>query len=66
MRYRSVIAMHFVNRRQSILWPLAIMCFALAIVLVIGAVVGTQGAEARAGMTEGMRWSGAIFALLGP
>ncbi|MGY5764176.1 hypothetical protein ACXET9_03115 [Brachybacterium sp. DNPG3] len=66
MRYRSVISMHFVNRRQAILWPLAIMLFALAIVLVIGIVVGSQGAEARAGMSEGMRWSGAIFALLGP
>lgn len=66
MRYRTVIDMHFVNRMQAYGWPLLVMVIALVIVLSIGAIVGTQGAEARAEMYEGMTWSGAIFSLLGP
>lgn len=66
MRSRTVVDMHFVNRMQAYGWPLLIMVFALAVVLAIGAIVGTQGAEVRAEMYEGMTWSGAIFSLLGP
>lgn len=66
MRYRTVIDMHFVNRMQAYGWPLLVMVIALVIVLSIGAIVGTQGAEVRAEMYEGMTWSGAIFSLLGP
>lgn len=66
MRSRTVIDMHFVNRMQAYGWPSLVMVFALAVVLAIGAIVGTQGAEVRAEMYEGMIWSGAIFSLLGP
>ena len=42
------------------------VAFSFTIVLVVGLIVGSQGAEARAGMYYGMQWNGAIFALLGP
>jgi hypothetical protein len=66
MRYRSVIDMHIVNRMQAFGWQPITGALSLLIVIVVGVVVGTQGAEARAGMYEGMTWNGAIFALLGP
>src|SRR5699024_4700910 len=66
MRSRSVIDMHIVNRMQAFGWPPIIAAIGLVVVLAVGAIVGTQGPEARAGMYEGMTWSGAIFALLGP
>ncbi|WP_193107188.1 hypothetical protein [Brachybacterium sp. FME24] len=66
MRSRTVIDLYFVNRMQAYGWPILVMVLALGIVLAVGAIVGTQGAEARAGMYEGMTWSGAIFSLLGP
>ncbi|MGP9694783.1 hypothetical protein ACT3TZ_09225 [Brachybacterium sp. AOP25-B2-12] len=66
MRTRSVIRMHTVNPMQAFGWPFIIMLLALVVVLIIGALVGSQGGAARAGMTEGMAWNGAIFALLGP
>lgn len=67
MRIRNVVQLHTVNRMQAVGWPLLIMCFSLALVLVIGGLVlGVGGPEARAGMHNGMQWNGAIFALLGP
>lgn len=74
MRIRNVVQLHTVNKLQAFGWPLLIMCFSLAIVLIIGALVqgvaGGQGPEAlanaREGMHLGMQWNGAIFALLGP
>lgn len=74
MRIRNVVQLHTVNKLQAFGWPLLIMLFSLAIVLVIGALVqgvaSGQGAEeladAREGMNIGMMWNGAIFALLGP
>jgi hypothetical protein len=66
MRSRSVIDMHVVNRMQAFGWPPIIAGLGLAVVLAVGAIVGSQGPEARAGMYEGMTWNGAIFALLGP
>lgn len=74
MRIRNVVQLHTVNKLQAFGWPLVIMSFSLAIVLVIGAIIlnvaTTQGgdslADARAGMSTGMQWNGAIFALLGP
>lgn len=66
MRYRSVIDMHFVNRMQAFGWQPIVAGVALVIVLAVGAMAGSQGPQARAGMYEGMTWNGAIFALLGP
>lgn len=66
MRYRSVIDMHVVNRMQAFGWQPVVGVIALLLVLAVGAIVGSQGPEARAGMHEGMTWNGAIFALLGP
>lgn len=66
MRTRSVIRMHTVNPMQAFGWPFFIMLLALVVVIVIGAIVGSQGGQARAAMSEGMAWNGAIFALLGP
>ena len=66
MRTRSVIDMHVVNRMQAFGWPPIIAAIGLAVVLAVGAIVGSQGPEAREGMYDGMTWSGAIFALLGP
>ena len=66
MRYRSVINMHLVNRMQAFGWPLLVMAFALTIVLAVGAIVGSLGAEASAGLYQGLTWNGAIFSLLGP
>ncbi|NMA77079.1 MAG: hypothetical protein GX960_07470 [Actinomycetales bacterium] len=66
MRARNVIDMHMVNRMQAFGWPLLAVTFALAIILAIGAIVGSQGSIARAELHEGLRWNGAIFALLGP
>ena len=66
MRARNVIDMHMVNRMQAFGWPLLAVTFALAIILAIGAIVGSQGSAARAAMYEGLQWNGAIFALLGP
>lgn len=66
MRHRSVIRMHTVNTMQAVGWPATALVLSLAIVLVIGAIVGEIGPEARAGMHEGMRFNGAIFAILGP
>ncbi|WP_405219074.1 hypothetical protein [Agrococcus sp. Ld7] len=67
MRIRNVIQLHTVNRLQAFGWPLLIMCFSLAIVLAIGALVTNLGGpEARVGMNQGMQYNGAIFALLGP
>lgn len=66
MRSRNVIDMHLVNRMQAFGWPLFAVTFALAIILAVGAIVGSQGPVARAEMYEGLQWNGAIFALLGP
>ncbi|ASK66347.1 hypothetical protein CFK39_11525 [Brachybacterium avium] len=66
MRARNVIDMHLVNRMQAFGWPLFVLVVAFTIVLSVGLIVGSQGPGAQAGMYEGMRWSGAIFALLGP
>jgi len=66
MRYRSVIDMHFVNRMQAFGWQLIVAAFALAIILVVGVIVALRAPEAQLEMYEGMTWSGAIFALLGP
>lgn len=66
MRLRPVLHLHSVNRMQAFAWPLITTSIALAIVLVIGAIIGGIDETARAGMSEGMRWNGAIFALLGP
>ena len=66
MRYRSVIDMHVVNRMQAFGWPPVVGALSLLLVLAIGAIVGSQGPDARAGMYEGMTWNGAIFAVLGP
>lgn len=66
MRSRNVIDMHLVNRMQAFGWPLFAVTFALAIILAVGAIVGSQGPQARAEMYEGLEWNGAIFALLGP
>ncbi|WP_413317983.1 hypothetical protein AA0Z99_12855 [Agrococcus sp. 1P02AA] len=67
MRIRNVVQLHIVNKMQAFGWPLLIMLFSLAIVLVIGALVGNLGGpEAREGMNMGMQYNGAIFALLGP
>ncbi|MGP9538574.1 hypothetical protein ACT3SP_11210 [Brachybacterium sp. AOP43-C2-M15] len=66
MRYRSVIDMHVVNRMQAFGWQPIVGAIALVIVLAVGAIVGSQGPEARAGMYLGMTWNGAIFAVLGP
>jgi hypothetical protein len=66
MRYRSVIGMHVVNRMQAFGWQPIVAGISLALVLAIGALVGSLGPEARAGMHEGMMWNGAIFAILGP
>src|SRR5699024_5366188 len=66
MRSRSVIDVHLGNRMQACAWPLLPVTFALAIILAVGAIVGSQGPEARAEMYEGLQWNGAIFALLGP
>lgn len=66
MRIRNVIAMHFTHRMQAFGWPLLIAAFALVIVLAIGAIVLRADPSARAGMTEGMRFNGAVFTLLGP
>ncbi|AXK44304.1 hypothetical protein [Brachybacterium saurashtrense] len=66
MRLRSVIAMHTVHRMQAFGWPLIVGALSLAVVLAVGAIVGSQGPQAQAGLREGMVWSGAIFALIGP
>ena len=66
MRSRNVIDMHLVNRMQAFGWPLLAVTFTLAIILAVGAIVGSQGPEARAEMYEGLQWNGAIFALFGP
>ncbi|MDN5820968.1 MAG: hypothetical protein L0H39_05705 [Brachybacterium sp.] len=66
MRARNVIDMHLVNRMQAFGWPLFAVGFAFAIILSVGLIVGSLGPEAQVGMYEGMRWNGAIFALLGP
>ncbi|GEK81563.1 hypothetical protein [Agrococcus baldri] len=67
MRIRNVVQLHTVNKLQAFGWPLLIMLFSLAIVLVIGAIVGSVGGDtAREGMHRGMQFNGAIFALLGP
>ncbi|MCH1881864.1 hypothetical protein [Agrococcus sp. ARC_14] len=67
MRIRNVVQLHTVNKLQAFGWPLIIMGFSLAIVLVIAALVGgVGGPEALEGMNTGMMWNGAIFALLGP
>lgn len=66
MRSRNVIDMHLVNRMQAFGWPLFAVTFALATILAVGAIVGSQGPVARAEMYEGLQWNGAIFALLGP
>lgn len=66
MRYRSVIDMHFVNRMQAFGWQPIALGIALVVVLSIGAILGAQGPEATDGMYEGMRFNGAIFAILGP
>lgn len=67
MRIRNVVQLHTVNKLQAFGWPLIIMSLSLTLVLVIGAlIVNVGGAEAREGMNEGMQYSGAIFALLGP
>ncbi len=74
MRIRNVVQLHTVNRLQAFGWPLVIMAISLTITLIIGALVlnvaGSMGesdlADARDGMSMGMQWNGAIFALLGP
>ena len=66
MRSRNVIDMHLVNRMQAFGWPLIAVAFALAIMLAVGAIVGSRGPEAQAEMYYGLQWNGAIFALLGP
>lgn len=72
MRIRNVVQLHTVNRLQAFGWPLVIMAISLAITLIIGAIVlnvaGAAGhvEETRDGMSRGMQWNGAIFALLGP
>lgn len=66
MRSRNVIDMHLVNRMQAFGWPLFAVTLAFVIILGVGLIVGSQGAEAQAGMYMGMRWNGAIFALMGP
>lgn len=65
MRSRNVIEMHLVNRMQAFGWPLVGLAIALAVVLGVGALIGSQAPEARAEMYDGMQWNGAIFALLG-
>jgi hypothetical protein len=66
VRYRSVIDMHIVNRMHAFGWQPIVGALSLLLVLAIGAIVGSQGPDVRAGMHEGMVWNGAIFALLGP
>src|SRR5699024_2192773 len=66
MRYRSVIDMHFVNRMQAFGWQLIVAAFALAIILVVGVIVSLRAPDAQLVMYDGMTWSAAIFALLGP
>lgn len=66
MRYRNVISMHLTRKMQAFGWAPIVAAFALVIVLFVGYLVGTQGAEASAGMYEGMAWNGAIFSVLGP
>ncbi|WP_306233281.1 hypothetical protein [Agrococcus beijingensis] len=67
MRIRNVIQLHTVNKLQAFGWPLIIMSMSLVLVLIVGAmVISFGGAGAREGMNQGMQWSGAIFALLGP
>ncbi|MDN5685240.1 MAG: hypothetical protein L0G94_00965 [Brachybacterium sp.] len=66
MRSRNVIDMHLVNRMQAYGYPLIALAFALVVILAVGVIIGSQGLEARAEMYDGMQWSGAIFALLGP
>lgn len=66
MRTRSVIRMHTVNPMRAFGWPLIVMVLSLGLVLVISALVGSQGVKARDAMHEGMMWNGAIFCVLGP
>ncbi|MDN5600248.1 MAG: hypothetical protein L0J57_02360 [Brachybacterium sp.] len=66
MRSRNVIDMHLVNRMQAFGWPLFAVTLALLVILGVGLIMRSQGAEAQAGMYMGMEWNGAIFALLGP
>jgi hypothetical protein len=70
MRIRNVVQLHTVNRLQAFGWPLVFMALSLVIVLIVGALVVHVAAagepDARASMNQGMRWNGAIFALLGP
>lgn len=66
MRLRSVIDMHTVHRMQAFGWQPIVGAVALVLVLAVGAIIGSQGPEVRAGMYEGMTWNGAIFSLLGP
>ena len=74
MRIRNVVQLHTVNRLQAFGWPLVIMAISLTITLIIGALVlnvassmdSAGMADVRDGMSQGMQWNGAIFALLGP
>lgn len=68
MRIRPVVNLHTANRLTVIGQPLMIMSFSFAVILVVGIIANsvTSSASDLTDMYQGMRWNGAIFALLGP
>ena len=68
MRIRPVVNLHTANRFTVIGQPLMIMSFSFAVILVVGIIANsvTSSASDLTDMYQGMRWNGAIFALLGP
>ncbi|WP_167133445.1 hypothetical protein [Paramicrobacterium chengjingii] len=68
MRIRPVVNLHTANRFTIIGQPLMIMGFSFVVIIIVGIIANsvTSSASDLNDMYEGMRWNGAIFALLGP
>ncbi|KAB1656713.1 hypothetical protein F8O01_10020 [Pseudoclavibacter chungangensis] len=68
MRIRAVVRLHTRNPFGTYLFPFAIGGIAFAVILIVGliAAISTNDAEDLAAMNEGMRWNGAVWAILGP
>lgn len=63
-RIKNVLNVHFVDRKGTFLVPLYILAALVAIVVAIGVIARVAGAN-EAEMYEGMKWNGAVWALLG-
>ena len=63
-RIKNVLNVHFVDRKGTFLVPIYILAAMVAIVIAIGIIARVAGAN-EADLYEGMKWNGAVWALLG-